>query len=48
MEQCLSIWQGKDPWNINTTDQGNLLCKLKNADNRFQPEGIVFKEDVKI
>lgn len=47
-QDCLSMYQGKDCWKINTEDKGNLLCRIKNRDNKFAPDGVVFKEIEKI
>jgi hypothetical protein len=46
--ECLAVWQGKDPWTINTIDKANQLSKLRNKDERFQPDGIVFVQIEKI
>ncbi len=42
--ECMAIYQGKDCWNMNCVDKAALLARLKNKDDNFNPEGIIFKE----
>lgn len=40
--ECMPLYQGKDIFNIDGYTKASLLSKLKNKDNKFEADGIIF------
>ena len=47
-QACLATWQGKDFWKINTYDKAAMLCRLKDKDENFAVQDILFKPEDKL